>query len=494
MSFTKDDESYSMYLSRINIQEVLQHAGYVHNRRDGLRYPSYVKLDSDGRRISGEKFIVNPRFNTCYKPPVIKNYNIISLITENPNMFPEKADNPYRLVHEVCRNILGLPQEERTHNVVDPQKKNKPFSIDEYTIQRFDESHVDGYRGFYPYFHYRGIDFRTQAAFKDYYVLATKTSENGKSFTSLAFPMQIAGGDKTIVGFEERGRPRMDGSSGYKGMARGSNAAEGMWIANLGDRDLSKAKNIYWFESAYDAMAYYQLNRNQREVRKGVFVSTSGNPGINQMQNLLRTAPQATHHLCFDNDLAGKQFVANFEHQAKNIVLSLPKVCSDMKEYMATVKNGAYLKTAEGYASALKAATSIYDDGMRILLNLDKIRQACANNPQGIAATISMNNLYAETVTEFISVFSLLKQAVAKGGKENMLTGAERSKTLWELEDRLHSLSDKLKLLHYSIRHYRMADVWYQATAGMIERDKHEVALQSLSHWKRYAKEVSQYR
>ena len=56
------------------------------------------------------------------------------------------------------------------------------------------------------------------------------------------------------------------------------------------------------------------------------------------------------------------------------------------------------------------------------------------------------------------------------------------------------SLSDKLKLLHYSIRHYRMADVWYQATAGMIERDKREVALQSLSHWKRYAKEVSEYR
>ena len=157
-------------------------------------------------------------------------------------------------------------------------------------------------------------------------------------------------------------------------------------------------------------------------------------------------------------------------------------------------KYGSYLKTAEGYASALKAATGIYDDGMRILLNLDKIRRACSNNPQGIAATVSMNSLYAETVTEFVSVFSLLKQAVAKGGKENMLTGAERSKTLWELEDRLKSLSDKLKMLHYSIRHYRMADVWYQATAGMTERDKREIALQSLSHWKRYAREVSEYR
>ena len=148
MLYTKDDESYSMYLSRINIQEVLLHAGYVHNRRDGLRYPSYVKLDSDGRRISGEKFIVNPRFNTCYKPPVIKNFNIISLNTEHPDMFPEKAENPYRLVHEVCRNILGLPQEERTQNIINPQKQHIQFSFDEYTLQKFDESHVDGYKGF----------------------------------------------------------------------------------------------------------------------------------------------------------------------------------------------------------------------------------------------------------------------------------------------------------------------------------------------------------
>ena len=153
----------------------------------------------------------------------------------------------------------------------------------------------------------------------------------------------------------------------------------------------------------------------------------------------------------------------------------------------------SYLKTATNYASALKAATHIYDDGVRILLTLGKLRKAVNNNPQGIVATISMNNLYMETTTEMLSVFSLLKDAVAKGGSTNMLTGAERSKTLWELEDKLSSFSHKLHLLYISIRHYRMSDVWNRATAGMIERDKHEVALQSFSHWKRYAKEVSLY-
>ena len=153
----------------------------------------------------------------------------------------------------------------------------------------------------------------------------------------------------------------------------------------------------------------------------------------------------------------------------------------------------SYLKTASGYASALKAATHIYDDGLRIMLTLDKMRKAISNNPQGIAATVSMNNLYMETTTEMVSVYTLLKSAVAKGGEQNMLTGSERSKTLWELEDRLSSFSHKLQLLYYSIRHYRMSDVWNRATAGMIERDKKDIALQSLSHWKRYAKEVSMY-
>ena len=153
----------------------------------------------------------------------------------------------------------------------------------------------------------------------------------------------------------------------------------------------------------------------------------------------------------------------------------------------------AYLKTATGYASAIKAATHIYDDGVRVLITLNKLRQAVNNNPQGVVATVSMNNLYMETVTEMVSVFTLLKNAVAKGGEQNMLTGSERSKALWELEDKLSAFSHKLQLLYISIRHYRMADVWNRATAGMVERDKSNVAQQSLSHWRRYAREVAQY-
>ena len=73
----------------------------------------------------------------------------------------------------------------------------------------------------------------------------------------------------------------------------------------------------------------------------------------------------------------------------------------------------SYLKTASGYASSLKACTHLYNDGVRIFLTLGKLGKAIQNNPQGIVASMNMNNLYIETATELVSVFTLLNDAVA---------------------------------------------------------------------------------
>ena len=147
----------------------------------------------------------------------------------------------------------------------------------------------------------------------------------------------------------------------------------------------------------------------------------------------------------------------------------------------------SYLKTASGYASSLKACTHLYNDGVRIFLTLGKLGKAIKNNPQGIIASMSMNNLYIETATEQVSVFTLLNDAVAKGGTENMLTGAERSKTLWALNDKLSAFSRKLHLLYLSIRYYTLNDVWNNVTAGMLDRDNGEVARLAMNRWRRAA-------
>lgn len=122
----------------------------------------------------------------------------------------------------------------------------------------------------------------------------------------------------------------MDGSGGYKGKAEGSNSSEGLWIANLTGEPLDKASEIVWFESAYDAMAEYQIN-----PVKMVYVSTGGTPTEGQMRGLLSVTPNARHYLGFDKDDAGRQFVANFRKVAAEMA-SVTSMCKPIIHWVAT--------------------------------------------------------------------------------------------------------------------------------------------------------------
>lgn len=187
------------------------------------------------------------------------------------------------------------------------------------------------------------------------------------------------------------------------------------------------------------------------------------------------------------NELLEKQINNQISGQQKTAIMqnAIAAEFNQMRKWQQQYNN--YLKNINGYASSLKACTHLYDDGVKIFITLGKLRKAIIGNPQGIAASISMNNLYIETATELVSVFTLLNDAVAQGGTENMITGADRSKTLWALNDKLGSFSKKLHRLYLSIRYYTFNDVWNNATAGMIDRNNADVARQALTRWRRAA-------
>ena len=187
------------------------------------------------------------------------------------------------------------------------------------------------------------------------------------------------------------------------------------------------------------------------------------------------------------NDLINKQVEKQIKGQTQTALLQNTIAAEFNRIHKWEKQYNSYLKTASGYGSSLKACTHLYNDGVRIFLTLGKLCKAVRNNPQGIVASIGMNNLYIETATELVSVFTLLNDAVAKGGTGNMLTGAERSKTLWALNDQLAAFSRKLHLLYLSIRYYTLNDMWNNVTAGMLDRDNGEVARMALSHWRRAA-------
>ena len=338
-----DHLTYDDFKARIDIQDVLKDAGYQFYRHDGLRYPSYVRLDNDGRRVKGDKFIVTANGKCCFQPPQQKVYNVISFITEHPEFFSEYQPgmNPHHLVNLVCNRLLNHPIEYDMRNIIKPQRDIKPFNIKNYSVTSYQKHNMENIKKFYPFFKSRMIDIPTQKAFAQNFVLAShKTADNrSRYYRNLSFPLHIPG-KETVVGFEERGKPRLDGSSGYKGKALGSNSSEGIWIASPNGTALKDAKHVLWFESAYDAMAYYQLHApHDPHLGDSVFLSTGGNPTVMQFRGVIREAQDACHHLCFDNDVAGKQFVVNFHSELRHLKAELPKVPDDMKEYMSTLTN-----------------------------------------------------------------------------------------------------------------------------------------------------------
>lgn len=199
----------------------------------------------------------------------------------------------------------------------------------------------------------------------------------------------------------------------------------------------------------------------------------------------VQTNPLEWVALAEGNEAINGEIEKQTKGQTKTAVLQNTIAAEFNKIHEWERKYSSYLQTASGYASSLKAASTLYEDGVRVIIVLGKLRKATADNPQGIVASMTMNNLYIETATELVTVYTLLKNAVATGGAQNMLTGAERSETLWQLSDRLASFSKKLHRLYLSIRYYSITDVWHNATAGMIDRTSADIAGQAYDRWRR---------
>lgn len=376
------------FLQRLDIRDVLLDAGYRQNRRFGLRLSSFIRTDSEGKRIRGDKFVITQHGKCCCQPPRQKEYNVVSFIKEHPHLFAEYHEgiNPDRLVELVCYRLLHYPIPEQETRTGQPQRDTRPFDIADYNIQKFDPQDRGTQEKFAPYFEKRGIDLCTQQTFHRDFCLATRHSEDGQRRTCLAFPMTLPEDADKIVGFEKRGHAYTDGNSSYDDMTEGNHSGEGVWIASPARTALSEAKHIYWFESAYDAMAYYQLHQaNDKDLRKAVFISTGGNPTVEQMRGVLTLSLPAKQHICFDTDLAGIEFAKNLQQEMYRVVRSTIEETPERKPYLDSVTDGKNLDEGDidllpdalrssygKYESAWEEAMSMRSSG---LCHPDDIRE-----------------------------------------------------------------------------------------------------------------------
>lgn len=137
------------------------------------------------------------------------------------------------------------------------------------------------------------------------------------------------------------------------------------------------------------------------------------------------------------------------------------------------------------YAEAVQAGSRLTAEAVRTVRDLMDLKKVMGRNPEGIAATLAMNNLYTETITEFIKTFHMLKFSVSTEGEFNMLTGRERVEMIWALCDRMEELNAKVRKLILSVAYYRVKDIWAFYTRGMFDRHKGDIAENCLERWNR---------
>lgn len=336
--------THDYFLQRLDIRDVLADAGYRQNRRFGLRLPSYIRTDSEGRRIRGDKFVITQQGKCCVQPPRQREYDVVSFIEEHPQLFAEYHEGiaPDRLVELVCNRLLNLPVEEREEPIERPRQELRPFDIADYDLYEFDPKDREAQQKFAPYFEQRGIDLGTQHAFYRDFCLAAERREDGGRETRLAFPMTLPKDAGRIVGFEQYGSD--------KGMDEGRHSSEGLWIASPARTPLAEAKHIYWFENTCNAMAYYQLHRAKKpELRKAVFVTTNGEPTEKQMRDVLELTVPATQHICFDNNADGWHSAWNLEKEICRSVRYAIEETPERKPYLDSIPDGVDLTEGEFY-------------------------------------------------------------------------------------------------------------------------------------------------
>ena len=253
-------EEYKAFKEKVGVDDVASYLGYKLDRKAGVgKYVEYNIRDGRGHKIDSI-VISHPNdksSQTYFHRNGASGGDAISLIKENINSFGVTGNSDFEAVMSFFRGR----------------------SIDEETV-----------RTFLPFI-MRVTDTEAQYKYKD-----------------LAFPYTQPGSEK-IEGFELRGY------NNFRQKAPGTNSSSAAWIADFTGEQPDNARNVYFFESGYDAMAFYQVNRSRLNLETSVFVSTGGTFSSLQIKGITDYYPQARYWDCFDNDIPGILYGIRMESQ-----------------------------------------------------------------------------------------------------------------------------------------------------------------------------------
>lgn len=282
--------------SKVGIVDVALQLGYRIDKRAGLgRYVEMVNPSSEDKIV-----IKNPQDNahqTYFRRNGQKGGDVISFIQENLSALGQSGKNQWEAVIQVLADFSNTYVQQSNQYLEHVGYKGaQVFTPSRYQTLPItsDPTVVDDF------FQSRGLSPSTVTAFSEKIVRLKDTLNTHFDGYNIAFPYTRPH-DNELVGYEVRGY------KGFKSKAAGTDSSNAAWIVDLStDKNPLTKKYVFFMESAFDAMAFYQVNKTKIDLESSVFVSIGGTFSDNQVRSIMQHYKNAQAVDCFDNDIAGK--------------------------------------------------------------------------------------------------------------------------------------------------------------------------------------------
>lgn len=290
--------SFSELKQKVGVEDVAFALGFRIDKRAGIGSWFEMRLNNDaGQKIDGivVKNVKDKSRQTFYNRSGMRG-DVVTFIRNNLSSFNVTGKDDWEKVNKVLYKFANEPLPNIRQQVGRYQAGSGEKEV--FDPSRFEVLPVTGgVEQSMSFFMARGLTEDTVRQFAPF-LERVRDTKSRYPYYNLGFPYRLPGKDETL-GYELRGR------DGFKGMAKGTDKASAAWIADFSPNN-AYALNVFFFESGFDAMAFYQANKGKIDLQSSVFVSTGGSFSEKQIKSIMDYYHVARAYDCFDNDVPGK--------------------------------------------------------------------------------------------------------------------------------------------------------------------------------------------
>lgn len=333
---------FSELKSKVGITDVADALGYSLNKKAGVG--RYVELNLGPAGNPVDTIIVKNSNSKAQQTFFRRNGSkgdVVTLIRENLNSFNVPGDNEWTRTANVLASFANLPYIE---NRIDRQRNEaNSTEIRKFEPQRYHTLKINPENPHW-ILKKRGFSQDTLNDFKDKINLVKDNYLKNFDGYNIGFPYRNAVSDN-LSGYEIRG------GAGFKSKAAGTDSTNSFWYAEFRKSPDSPLTHIFLFESGFDAMAFYQVNKAKIENVPFSLVSFGGAFSESQIEGVQKKYPGAVLVDCFDNDLAGNVYSANLVRFASKLPVNIDyKGTGEHKEVLLSVGSKIISAPADNFS------------------------------------------------------------------------------------------------------------------------------------------------